>query len=250
MQSKKFFIFFVTVFFFVFSAAAQDWQNIEEGLDYINSDALYYLKLDAAQFSPALLYRRNKGKYESLSLFSQFTDKKDESTRIVVNAGFFGADFQPLGLLIQNFETINPFQSGGKLLNSMIGFDGQKYEVIPRGKHPEYKLAVQSGPLLIFNNKPVKIVEKESPARRTALCLDNNNRIIIAISKPDKPLSLKMLQEYLFKDSINCNSAINLDGGSSSQMRIISSNNNVPDELRHIYGMSQVPVFLSFQKIP
>lgn len=140
---------------------------------------------------------------------------------IGVNGGFFSPDFQPLGLRIQNGKIKSPLKT--------ISWWGVFYT---QNKHPSVvsaqkfahsnniNFAVQGGPRLIIDgNIPKKL--KAGFAERTALGIDKQNRILV-LSTEKSPMSTEELAQLMrapeTQNGIGCLNALNLDGGSSSQL--------------------------------
>jgi uncharacterized protein YigE (DUF2233 family) len=155
---------------------------------------------------------------------------------VAVNGGFFDAQGRSLGVRIAD----------GRRLARRHEADWGVF-VIRNGKASiihtrDFKSrvgvteAVQCGPRLVVNGRLVKL--KEQWARRTALGVQRDGRVIVAIA--DGAISFKdWATIWQSKDGFNCPNALSLDGGGSTQLSVktrrvtmeISGNTSVPDAI-------------------
>ena len=224
-------------------AAAIEWQSVRAGLEAGQEQKLYFLRISPKYFEPQILFEKNtEFRSKSIRDFEAFNG-------IIINASFFGQNYQPLGLIINDSKALNPIQSGGKLLTAVLTYDGDKFGISPRMQLPERSLlAIQSGPLLFSDYKPVKITEKQPASRRSGICLNSELTPVLFITPESESLSLNELQKNIITAQIDCKYALNFDGGSSSQMLINLKDTEDKDLIlpAKIFGISQVPVFLGF----
>jgi len=136
-----------------------------------------------------------------------------------INGGFFALDDQgvkhPLGLLIHS----------GKRTNDLRRADWGIF-VIARGKpriiHRRDPLpagvseALESGPRLLINGEAPSF-EAAAAARRSAIGIDGAGRVVLAATQRGA-LTLPQLAAAL--RSLDCSSALNLDGGPSTQLSL------------------------------
>jgi uncharacterized protein YigE (DUF2233 family) len=136
-----------------------------------------------------------------------------------VNAGFFTPDGKPLGLRINDGKVLSPAKP-----ISWWGIFYLRNDTPELSSANSFKLsndidfAVQAGPRLLINKNIPHL--KEGVGNRTAIGYNQNNEIIIAVSE-NAQLTTVQLAEILRRAEKNgglgCLSALNLDGGSSSQ---------------------------------
>lgn len=131
---------------------------------------------------------------------------------LAVNASYFLADYTPLGLLV----------SGGRVLQKPRKVDWGVFFVrdghaslvhvrdVPDTAGMEF--AVQAGPRLVVDGQPTRL--KPQRARRTMIGVDAQGRVVLAVSA--LPLLLSEAAEFLVSQGVV--SALNLDGGPSSQL--------------------------------
>lgn len=172
-----------------------------------------------------------------------------ESTGAVaaINASFFDPQGRPLGLLvheglmIQRIPQTGMFNSGVFCLQSNYPF------ILHRSafKMDGVKEAIQSMPRLLHDGMIIsQIKNKDEKKRRSGIAVDYNGKIIIYITDTHLGgLSFDDLQKFLISSNLNIRSALNLDGGRSSQLYLNYNNRN-----KNIVGLSEVPVFLAFYK--
>ncbi len=142
-----------------------------------------------------------------------------------VNGGFFDAQGRSLGVRM----------SRGKLLSRPHGSRWSVFRVKKNGEQDageakiisssefsqalgrgvRYECAVQCGPLLVSAGRPGAF--KEQWDRRTGLGIDGAGRVVVAAC--DEALSLRGWA-LCFARGLGCSDALNLDGGSSTQMSL------------------------------
>ena len=146
------------------------------------------------------------------------------SCSILTNGNFYDTNDQPLGWLFSQGKTIfKPITSS--LFNGYFTlFSGQPkldFEL----PDSEVDLGLQSGPMLIFNSKPLDLkLTSDQPRRRVILALNDQPQIIfLVLTGLDSPFSGPLLVDtpaltQAVAKAINQTfvSAFNLDGGSAS----------------------------------
>lgn len=165
-----------------------------------------------------------------LRLIGNFKDKKtakqlysDEACRFMTNGGFYSTESTPLGLFVgENYSQSKPLTSA--LLNGYVFITDTK-SIITSTPLTSYRLAVQTGPLLI-QDKTVQLLRIQNDTyerRMIAAVTQKNTLVFIMLYKKDSlyegPL-LKDVPKMLSQISTNLASpitnAINLDGGTAS----------------------------------
>ncbi|MCL5003672.1 MAG: phosphodiester glycosidase family protein [Patescibacteria group bacterium] len=156
---------------------------------------------------------------------SSFEFVNENACYFLANGGFYTSDYKPLGLLESEGKILSNFDQSN-LRNGVFFVD--KFGVagiVPSVNDPNLELAVQSGPLLLMEGQPAKLlISNDEPRRRVLVSLDQNQKIVFltAYSADDSfngprlkdlPIALKMLSD---KYSLNLVSGLNLDGGSAS----------------------------------
>ena len=217
--------------------AAPAWQTVMPGLEY-------------AQFSPSAaswgrlhVFRLDPYQYHlSLALASEQEQRSLSVKRlaqahnalVAINGGFFSPDFKPLGLRVKNGELLNPVKRTSwwgifYVARNRIRIVAQREYRQPKG----LQFAIQGGPRLIVNGRIPKL--KAGLAQRTAIGYDKRGRVLL-VATQNHAMSTTTLARFLRDTpSIRCFQALNLDGGSSTQMYA-----NISDLDLDIAGFSTV----------
>lgn len=140
------------------------------------------------------------------------------------NGGIYGKNYKPLGLYIENgkrYFQLSKGKGGGNFYLQPNGVfyinkfgakivDTQKYK--PAAKVLQ---AIQSGPLLVENNKihPRFLVNSTSKYIRSGVGVTKSGSVIFAIS--EEPINFYQFATF-FRDKLNTNNALYLDGSISS----------------------------------
>ena len=165
-----------------------------------------------------------------------------EKASVVINGGYFTPEIKPIGLIINNNSTLSKIHNTSWW--SIFSITDNKPNIaLPKHLSIKKRLsfAVQAGPRLIVNNQILSFKESEGQVPRSAIGIDFKGRIIIAMA-PLPGLSMKdwaLCLKKKFPHGPGCFNAMNLDGGSSSQISI-RGNNFKLDEV----GLSSVPSFI------
>jgi len=200
--------------------AASSWHELAKGLEYRDISTGYFtpwshihvFRIDLHYQQLALIMAKDLSvPYASVEEYA-----KHSQALVTVNGGFFDEGYQPLGLRINNSQQKSPLKriswwgvffvkKGRAYLSSVSQFS--------RDKHIEF--ALQSGPRLIVNSKIPPL--KPGRAERSALGIDKDGHVIMLITD-GAPLSTTELAQIMKSAPLSCLNALNLDGGSSSQL--------------------------------
>lgn len=142
----------------------------------------------------------------------------------MTNGGFYSEGGKPIGLFVGSGRKIADY-SPNATLNGILGYsDSGKLQITDNVQtSTTYDWAVQSGPILVKNGKPLKIASKnDEQARRVVAGIDDDGTLIFMLFKdPSSGFSgptLAELPEKVLEKNPNIDMAINLDGGGSSLM--------------------------------
>lgn len=199
------------------------WQTLAPGLEYARINPSPGLSSYLHAFRVDLRYYRFE-----LAFSQDYKNNTDTIEELVqshhaiagVNGGFFSPEFKPLGLRINEGKEHSPLKNISWWGVFFIK-DKQAYIVTQNNFQPDanIKFAVQSGPRLIINGKIPNL--KPGAANRTALGITKSGRIILLATEnlPLTTLQLaQIMQSPTAEGGLNCLNAINLDGGSSTQL--------------------------------
>lgn len=141
----------------------------------------------------------------------------------LVSAYFYDSE-GPLGLVITESQVISNIGKSS-LLSGIFAIDKGNIATITKKEPQNIKIAVQSGPLIMFNSKILNVESSTNEAaRRIVAAIDAEGRVyFISLYKKDNPLrgpNLEELPSILSEvneaNNLNLVSALNLDGGSHS----------------------------------
>ena len=199
---------------------ATSWQQLAPGLDYRDLGASYLtpwshihaFRINLKKNQLALVMAKDLAvRHASAEEYA-----KHSQALITVNGGFFDQNYHPLGLRINNSQQESPLKRISwwgvfYIKNNRAGISRV------RQFHPDKQIefAVQSGPRLIVNGKIPPL--KPGRAERTALGISQDGQVIILITD-NAPLSTTELAQILKASPLKCLNALNLDGGSSTQL--------------------------------
>lgn len=229
------------------------WQPLAPGLAYTLLNPSSYFpegRIHAFQIDPDHFYfklRQLNGEGTSSAQFHQLM--QSEKAVIAVNSGFFYKKLfklEPIGLRISQGKSghlFKPIRWWG-----IFFMKQQKAYILPSQEYPGNKgidFAIQAGPILLSQQSPLK---KWGPSMepRTVLGIDKTGHIILGVTE-NVLLSLSELSHLLQKPTseggLGCVSAINLDGGSSTQLYAqvgnfhldVPSNNHVAEAILVIH---------------
>jgi uncharacterized protein YigE (DUF2233 family) len=130
---------------------------------------------------------------------------------LAVNGGFFDETLRPLGLLYREGRVLNPLRNAAWGVFS-VGPGGPRIvhrnDWNPKGAG----VALQAGPRLVVDGQ-TQTFKETGPDRRSAVGVTADGKVVIAVA--EKAVLLAEWAEFLGKD---CPNALNLDGGSSTQL--------------------------------
>jgi len=138
-----------------------------------------------------------------------------------VNGGYFEPDFTPVGLVVAQGKTRQPFKKA-KLLGGIVAVSPKGAVSILRSgrfdpKPGTYREALQCGPMLVENSSPVVGLNAGKIARRTAVATGPGGRVaLIYLTSVTLADAAKILAAPKTLGPWKPASALNLDGGSSS----------------------------------
>jgi uncharacterized protein YigE (DUF2233 family) len=183
---------------------------------------------------------------EKIELYSNLKDQKlseeikvDKSCSVLVNGGFYSKENTHLGLFLTNFITISP-EITSPLLNGFLWIHDNNVFIASNSPNIIPRIAIQSGPLLFLNDKPLTLaINNDEPNRRIVAAKISDDKLLFLafyrdLAEYEGPLLgqlpeiIKLFQE---KTNIKITDAINLDGGSAS---VFISNYVRLNELAHI----------------
>lgn len=168
---------------------------------------------------------------EKTKLYSNLREQKlseeiwvDKNCQILVNGGFYSKNDTHLGLFVTNFETITP-EIESPLLDGFLWIKSNNASIGNNAPEDKPRIAVQTGPLLMQNSKPLILkINNDEPERRIVAGTTPDNKLIfLAVYRDGSiyqgPLLGKLpeiINLFNIKTGTEIINAINLDGGSHS----------------------------------
>ncbi len=147
--------------------------------------------------------------------------RKKNRAMAVVNGGYFSPDGRSMGLRIVQNKRVNDLHAADwgvffvKENRARIVHTRDYKALRDAGKTHRVLEAIQCGPRLVVDGKLTQL--KAQWARRTALGIDRNGQVVVAIADGD--LSFAAWQK-VWRDDLRCPNALNLDGGGSTQLSL------------------------------
>lgn len=201
-------------------AEETQWKNIAKGIDYtkigIGQGRIHAFRINPDNYDFGIVQASDSG---SQRAYVKDMAKK-KGALIAINGGFFTPDDKPLGLLIHKGKKLNPIKNTSwwsvfyikKNIPYIVHTNSFKFD-------QKISMAVQSGPRLVVNGSIPKL--KASRDERSAVCYDTKKNVII-IATENLMIKPAEFASYLKKTQkqggLNCKTALNLDGGSSTQL--------------------------------
>lgn len=200
------------------------WQNIAPGMDYTmihltsmgSRGKLHAFKVDLNNYRFDVVLARDYQRAAS-SVRNLGTEA---NAWLSINGGFFTPDLQPLGLRMDQGVIRNSLK---KISWWGIFYikDGKAF-IVPQSQfklNRQIDFAVQAGPRLLVNRQIPKL--KEGLAERTALGITDDGKVMVVVTEHASISTedlAKLFKKPESKGGLGCRHALNLDGGSSSQL--------------------------------
>lgn len=214
--------------FFLPSAFAGEWREIEVGFSHLRltEPSVHLIRVDPSKWRLEVLQAKDYGQ----AALAARRYRERSGAVLVQNGGFFDERFGSLGLLVQKGKIVSPLRKASWGVFYLAG--GVPMIVGPKEYHESMsvEMAIQAGPRLVVGGKTLKV--KESlPARRSAIGITGQKEILLALC--ETPILLKDWAELLQNYAV---SVLNLDGGGSSQLSV-----KLKDFALQVSGETSVP---------
>jgi uncharacterized protein YigE (DUF2233 family) len=200
--------------------ASDNWQELSPGIEYQDLAGgmlapwshIYAFRIDLNKNKLAIVSAK------SLALKNASADQFAEQSQALlsINGGFFDHNFNPLGLRINEKKLENPIKRISWW--GIFYVKNNKAYISGMNKFHHSKnidFAMQSGPRLLIKRKIPSL--KPGDADRSALGITADGKVIILVST-NATMSTNKLARLMKAAPLSCTDAINLDGGSSSQL--------------------------------
>lgn len=195
------------------------WKMLEPGIEYQDLAPIYIkdwshihiFKINLSQQQLKLInYQDIQVPYPSIRQYAEHAH-----ANLAINGGFFDQKQHPLGLRISQFKNTNGFKNISWW--GVFYIQNQKAHIASARQFStkqNIEFAIQAGPRLIIDKNIPSL--RPGYAERTALCVLPSQELAIIVTQYF-PMTLSQLAHILSQSPLNCQSALNLDGGSSTQ---------------------------------
>lgn len=189
-----------------------------------DSNSYTICEVDLRRQTIRLFWKRpDGGSYAYLNALPQILDHRSERLVFATNAGMFDPAYRPVGLYVENGRELvraNTNSGWGNFHlkpNGIFYVTGERAGVLEtraylkQPLHPE--IATQSGPMLVIDGHlhPRFVRAKVSLKQRSGVGVRDAQTVVFAISENE--VSFDAFARF-FRDGLNCNNALFLDGGS------------------------------------
>ncbi len=221
---NKFILFICLALIAQESAAKTDWHNIEKGIEYttleyprgITFGQVHAFRIDLNHYKLKLSFAHEyDGVFASVRGLTQSKDGL-----LGINGGFFTPQLESLGLRIS--EGVESYPLKNTPWWGVFMVRGTVPSILPMKQYShssDIDFAIQAGPRLVVDGVVPHLVE--GLANRSALGITKNNKLII-VATQNLPISTTEFATILKSpeeaDGLDCVNALNLDGGSSTQL--------------------------------
>ena len=232
------------------------WESVDKGIQsrYVKFTGdpedvvgLKMLRLDQSTVKAKVLYAADMG--EPMMTVREMVDKSGAIAGI--NASYFDENDRPLGYLKVKGHEINDYIATPLIYSGIFVISSGKGKIIHRDFFAPLTCdeALQAGPRLIANGLCTQgiqnMIDFREKARRAGIAVDRKGRIVLFItSPPSAGMSWSQLQAILRgaekNGGINPADAMNLDGGSSTQLCVRAGKYAFSE------GYTRVPVAIGF----
>jgi uncharacterized protein YigE (DUF2233 family) len=201
------------------------WQPLAKGLDYTQiilprrslvMGSLHAFRIHLSDYTLRLILAQDhhaaSGSVKELAQHNKAV--------LAINGGFFDETATPLGLRIQDHQVRSPLRP--------ISWWGVFYirnnepYIVAQSQFKadaEISIALQAGPRLVIQNQIPAL--KSGQDERSILCITQENDVVIAVTEHTTINThdlAALLRASNQEGGLNCRDALNLDGGSSSQL--------------------------------
>lgn len=201
-------------------------EAVEVTVHKFNDQTYTVALVDLRQDQLHLFYKDQRGRrFKRLPRLEQVTMKQGKKLVFAMNAGMFHRDYSPVGLLVMNGVEHSPLNlrdgRGNFFLkpNGVFSVANDGARIVESSKAESFastfRLATQSGPLLVSAGKIHPAFNPRSTSRRlrNGVGLRNPFTAVFAIS--ERPVTFHAFATF-FRDVLGCPDALYLDGTVSS----------------------------------
>lgn len=188
---------------------AHEWKKIDDGLSYAKIGTTHVFRIDPQLYRFSVATASENGLINTTAQELALRSK----AILAINGGFFSLEQKSIGLLMRDGKIINPLHSTHWWAVFYL-LDQKPRIVLPYAfrKDPKMEMALQVGPRLLVDGKKLKV--KPSLAHRSGIGIKEDGTIFIAATQ--KEMSMEEFTQLFLE--LDCENALNLDGGGSTQL--------------------------------
>lgn len=198
----------------------EDWKS---GSD---QDTVTIVRLDPRKVSLSVAYQPDQPLLMSYWM-------KQEQAEAIINGGYFDSDDHATALVISNGHAYGESYSGfGGMLsvNAQGNITLRSLSEQPYNPNQEQlQQAVQSSPVLVLHSKATGFTGDDAASRRSVVATDRQGRLLF-IASPGGAFTLAEMARLLASSDLSIETALNLDGGSSTGLYANASSQHVAIE--------------------
>ena len=155
---------------------------------------------------------------------------QQEHAIAMINGGYFDQQDNATALVVSNGKVFGESYVG---FGGMLSVDAQG-RVLLRSLHQQpydpnteqLEQATQSAPILMSGGKRTQFSADASQTRRSVVAMDKQGRLLF-IASPGQVFSLDQLADQLVSSDLSIETALNLDGGSSTGLYVNGGSSHV-----------------------
>jgi exopolysaccharide biosynthesis protein len=155
---------------------------------------------------------------------------QQEHAIAMINGGYFDQQDNATALVVSNGKVFGESYVG---FGGMLSVDAQG-RVLLRSLHQQpydpnteqLEQATQSAPILMSGGKRTQFSADASQTRRSVVAMDKQGRLLF-IASPGQVFSLDQLADQLVSSDLSVETALNLDGGSSTGLYVNGGSSHV-----------------------
>ncbi len=200
-------------------------KNLEYGVLKLKEEKaqLHYLRFSLEDYQLRAILAKD---YGSLSLSSQEMAQKTQALA-VINANFFDENRKAMGLIIDQKKIKNPLHPSSWWASFLVAGKKALIQLKPNPQQlKKQDFAVQAGPRLVIAGQVPKL--KSHVSAKSAIGIDDTGKIVIVATQGQ--MDIRDFARYLSlskkSGGLGLKHALNLDGGSSTQLYINSGDFN------------------------
>ncbi len=209
-----------------------DWQPLQQGLERRaiqildengrQTEKITLLRIDSSLFTFKIGY--SPGQPKPLATWQEET-----GALIVVNGGFFTPEFVATGLIVVDGQPSGSSYVGFGGMITMAESEVQVRSLLERPYQPTeiHDYALQAFPMLVLNGEAAYQTTDFDRARRTAIGVDGNGRILLILASWGS-FTLAEFSSYLAAADFGLVNALNLDGGTSTGLILAEPPESIP----------------------